>query len=158
MRKLFLCSARQRTARRLQTLRANHSRLAPLSCLSTASHLRVRRCTYYESEYARNAGKKMILLRMIPWGAQFEHLQGRIIFGMNELVLTWVEETEMPETLCDDIVAALEGETAAANEPAAEAVSMTESRMVRTTTREEHLNATVQQLAAELAALKQAMA
>ena len=43
----------------------------------------------------------MILLRMIPWGAQFEHLQGRIIFGMNELVLTWVEETEMPETLCD---------------------------------------------------------
>ena len=100
----------------------------------------------------------MILLRMIPWGAQFEHLQGRIIFGMNELVLTWVEETEMPETLCDDIVAALEGETAAANEPAAEAVSMTESRMVRTTTREEHLNATVQQLAAELAALKQAMA
>jgi len=100
----------------------------------------------------------MILLRMIPWGAQFEHLQGRIIFGMNELVLTWVEEEPMPETLCDDIVAALEGETAAANEPAAEAVSMTESRMVRTTTREGHLNATVQQLAAELAALKQAMA
>ena len=55
-------------------------------------------------------------------------------------------------------MAALEGETAAANEPAAEAVSMTASRMVRTTTREEHLNATVQQLAAELAALKQAMA
>ena len=76
-------------------------RLAPLSCLSTASLLRVRRCTYYESEYARNAGKKMILLRMIPWGAQFEHLQGRIIFGMNELVLTWVEEEPMPETLCD---------------------------------------------------------
>ena len=43
----------------------------------------------------------MILLRMIPWGAQFEHLQGRIIFGMNELVLTWVEEEPMPETLCD---------------------------------------------------------
>ena len=58
-------------------------------------------CTYFESEYARNAGKKMILLRMIPWGAQFEHLQGRIIFGMNELVLTWVEEEPMPETLCD---------------------------------------------------------
>jgi len=38
---------------------------------------------------------------MIPWGAQFEHLQGRIIFGMNELVLTWVEEEPMPETLCD---------------------------------------------------------
>ena len=58
-------------------------------------------CTYFESEYARNAGKKMILLRMIPWGAQFEHLQGRIIFGMNELVLTWIEEESMPETLCD---------------------------------------------------------
>ena len=28
-------------------------------------------------------------------------LQGRIIFGMNELVLTWIEEESMPETLCD---------------------------------------------------------
>ena len=116
MRKLFLCSARQRTARRLQTLRANHPRLAPLSCLSTASLLRVRRCTYYESEYARNAGKKMILLRMIDWNAKFEHLQARVLFGMNELVLSWKEEEPMPPSLPDDIVASLGGGGTAAND------------------------------------------
>ena len=115
----------------------------------------MRRCTYYESEYARNAGKKMILLRMIPWGAQFEHLQGRIIFGMNELVLEWMEETEMPEGLCERIVDALEGEE---EESEPETVSMVSSALVRTTTREEELNSTVQRLVAEMAGLKQALA
>ena len=93
-------------------------RLAPLglSCLSTASHLRVRRCTYYESEYARNAGKKMILLRMIDWNAKFEHLQARVLFGMNELVLSWKEEEPMPPSLPDDIVASLGGGGTAAND------------------------------------------
>ena len=56
-----------------------------------------------------------------------------------------------------DIVAALEGESAAANEPAEETVSMTASPLVRTTTREENMNQTVQQLVAELAALKQVL-
>ena len=56
-----------------------------------------------------------------------------------------------------DIVAALEGESAAANQPAEETVSMTDSPLVRTTTREENMNQTVQQLVAELAALKQVL-
>ena len=45
-------------------------------------------CTYFESEYARNAGKKMILLRMIPWEQPFDHLQARVMFGMNSLALS----------------------------------------------------------------------
>mgnify|MGYP004397525959 CR=1 FL=1 len=77
---------------------------------------------------------------------------------LRTIVLAALSRCVFTPVFSADIVAALEGETAAANEPAAEAVSMTESRMVRTTTREEHLNATVQQLVAELAALKQAMA
>ena len=85
-----------------------------------ASLLRVRRCTYYESEYARNAGKKMILLRMIGWNAKFEHLQARVLFGMNELVLSWKEEEPMPPSLPDDIVASLGGGGTAGIGPALE--------------------------------------
>ena len=65
-------------------------------------------CTYFESEYARNAGKKMILLRMIPWEQTFDHLQARVMFGMNSLALSWMEEAPMPGDLVDGIVAALE--------------------------------------------------
>ena len=100
----------------------------------------------------------MILLRMIPWGAQFEHLQGRIIFGMNELVLEWMEEQPMPEGLCERIVDALEGEEEESQESEPETVSMVSSALVRTTTREEELNSTVQRLVAEMAGLKQALA
>ena len=70
-------------------------------------------CTYFESEYARNAGKKMILLRMIPWDASFDHLQARVMFGMNSLVLSWMEEMPMPGDLVDSIVAALESDAPA---------------------------------------------
>ena len=61
-------------------------------------------------QYARNAGKKMILLRMIPWEAQFQHMQARVMFGMNDLQLGWMEEDPMPEGLVDDIMAALVAE------------------------------------------------
>lgn len=61
-------------------------------------------CTYWESEFARNAGKKIILLRMIPWGQEFDHLQARVMFGMNELTLSWIQGTPMPETLVENIL------------------------------------------------------
>ena len=67
-------------------------------------------CTYFESEYARNSGKKVILLRMIAWegeGSSFQHMQARVMFGMNDLALSWMEETPMPENLPDDIIVAL---------------------------------------------------
>ena len=63
-------------------------------------------CTYFESEYARNLSKKLILLRMIPWEDQYEHTQGRVLFGMNHLALTWIQGAPMPITLVDAIVAA----------------------------------------------------
>ena len=61
----------------------------------------------------------MILLRMIPWSADFEHLQGRVMFGMNSLVLTWEKEMPMPNGLVDGVMAALEegGQSAPAIEP-----------------------------------------
>jgi len=52
----------------------------------------------------------MILLRMIPWEAQFQHMQARVMFGMNDLQLGWLEEDPMPEGLVDDIMAALVAE------------------------------------------------
>ena len=52
----------------------------------------------------------MILLRMIPWEAQFQHMQARVMFGMNDLQLGWMEEDPMPEGLVDDIMAALVAE------------------------------------------------
>ena len=104
----------------------------------------------------------MILLRMIPWGAQFEHLQGRIIFGMNELVLTWLEEEPMPGALCDDIVAALED---TASVPAAADVNISDADTAQavapartSASSDTDLAATVQRLAAELATLKQHLA
>ena len=54
--------------------------------------------------------RKMILLRMIPFEQNFDHLQARVMFGMNSLVLSWMEEMPMPEGLVDDIVVALEGD------------------------------------------------
>jgi len=67
------------------------------------------RCTHYEAEFAKNNGKRIILLRMIPWGARFAHLQARVLFGMNNLELSWMQEMPMPESLPGDIVAALKG-------------------------------------------------
>ena len=55
----------------------------------------------------------MILLRMIPWEHQYDHLQARVMFGMNSLVLSWMEATPMPEDLVDGIVAALESDAPA---------------------------------------------
>ena len=52
----------------------------------------------------------MILLRMIPWDSQFQHMQARVMFGMNDLQLGWMEEDPMPEGLVDDIMAALVAE------------------------------------------------
>ena len=121
-------------------------------------------CTYFESEYARNAGKKMILLRMIPWEQPFDHLQARVMFGMNSLVLSWMEGTPMPGDMVDGIVAALEGDAPApAPEPEPEpgpqpaSNSTTPITVALTADKEADLKATVLRLEAELAAVKQAL-
>ena len=45
---------------------------------------------------------------MIPFGAEFEELQGRVIFGANKLVFPWMVGTPMPADLVDEIVKALD--------------------------------------------------
>ena len=45
---------------------------------------------------------------MIPWESNFEHMQARVLFGMNLLELSWIEGSAMPNGLVDSIVMALE--------------------------------------------------
>jgi hypothetical protein len=61
-----------------------------------------------EAKYAQNQGKRMILIRMIPWEQEFEHLQARVMFGMNRLTLEWQLGEPMPLTLSHQIVNALD--------------------------------------------------
>ena len=112
-------------------------------------------CTYFESEYARNAGKKMILLRMIPWDQQFDHLQARVMFGMNSLALSWMEEMPMPGDLVDSIVAALEGDAAApAPEPLDQSLApaQTAATTPASPTQSGDVQGTVRRVIAELSA------
>lgn len=64
-------------------------------------------CTYYESKFAQSYGKRIILLRMIPFGVQFEQLQARQLFGVNKLSLEWIQGEKMPGSLVKDIVKAV---------------------------------------------------
>ena len=61
-----------------------------------------------ECKYAQNLNKRMILLRMIPWGQHFEHLQARVVFGMNKLTLFWEPGTPLPADIIPQIVDALD--------------------------------------------------
>ena len=46
---------------------------------------------------------------MIPWEDDFNELSARVLFGRNELTLSWGLGEPMPADLADDIVKALEG-------------------------------------------------
>ena len=52
-------------------------------------------------------GKRIILIRMIPFDQKFDELLGRQIFGLNKLELTWLVGTPMPADLPDEIVKAI---------------------------------------------------
>ena len=47
----------------------------------------------------------MILLRMIDWGEDFDHLTARVIFGRNDLTLSWLIGQPLPPTLVEDVAA-----------------------------------------------------
>jgi hypothetical protein len=64
-------------------------------------------CTYYEYKHAKDRSKRIILIRMIPFGQDFDELQARVIFGANKLVLPWMLGTPMPADLPDRIVEAM---------------------------------------------------
>mmetsp|Transcript_22760 Transcript_22760/g.34435 ORF Transcript_22760/g.34435 Transcript_22760/m.34435 type:complete len:506 (+) Transcript_22760:160-1677(+) len=63
--------------------------------------------TYFECKYAMNKNKRIIPLRMIPYDQEFEHLQARVLFGMNLLSLKWEENQPMPANVVDDILNAI---------------------------------------------------
>ena len=88
-------------------------------------------CTYYESKFALDRKKRIILIRaseswhsctcplcfsadaarwagMIPFDEEFEHLQARMLFGMNKFQILWELGTPMPADLPDRIVEAME--------------------------------------------------
>jgi hypothetical protein len=65
-------------------------------------------CTYYESKYAQDRKKRIILIRMISFDQDFEFPQARFMFGLNKLVLPWMLGTPMPADLVDKIVEAME--------------------------------------------------
>eukprot|EP01051_Picozoa_sp_SAG22_P016549 SAG22_NODE_2357_length_2669_cov_2.804280_1_plen_715_part_00 len=65
--------------------------------------------TFFESKYALDRNKRIILIRMIPFGRDFDHLQARVLFGQNRLELLWeAGAPQMPATLVDDIVRAID--------------------------------------------------
>ena len=59
--------------------------------------------TFYEYKHAFALKKRIVLIRMIPFGQNFEELQGRVIFNANKLILTWIEGEPMPPSLVADI-------------------------------------------------------
>eukprot|EP01047_Picozoa_sp_COSAG01_P058655 COSAG01_NODE_6939_length_3431_cov_3.279712_3_plen_755_part_00 len=71
-----------------------------------------------EAKFAENLGKRIILLRMIPFEQEFDHIQARVMFRMNQLTLEWQPGTPMPPTLPADICKALaSGESMSAASP-----------------------------------------
>ena len=69
--------------------------------------------TFYESKYAHGKQKRIILIRMIPFGQEFEQLQGRVMFGMNKLCLHWPGGEPMPLTMVGDVLKAINDPTTA---------------------------------------------
>ena len=54
--------------------------------------------------------KPMILLRMIDWDKEFDHLTARVIFGRNDLTLSWLIGQPLPPTLVEDILKTIFGD------------------------------------------------
>eukprot|EP01043_Picozoa_sp_COSAG02_P001879 COSAG02_NODE_41_length_47431_cov_32.449204_22_plen_551_part_00 len=64
-------------------------------------------CTYNEVKFAQAKRKRIILLRMIPWEAEFEELQARVLFNRNMLTLEWQQGEPMPQGLVGDVLKAI---------------------------------------------------
>lgn len=67
--------------------------------------------TYKESMFVENLKgnkkKRIIRIRMIPFEEDFEHLQGRTFFGMNDLEIPWMLGEPMPPDLPAMIIEAM---------------------------------------------------
>jgi len=63
--------------------------------------------TYEEYKYAKNKGKRIIPLCMIPSDQEFTNLQARVIFGTNRLFTKWIEGQPMPTSVVDEVLDAV---------------------------------------------------
>ena len=63
--------------------------------------------------------RPLVLLRMIPFEAAFEHLTARVLFGTNALALTWLLGAPMPPGTVETIMKALDFEHATPGSPLA---------------------------------------
>ena len=64
--------------------------------------------TYYESKFAQDRKKNIVLIRMIPYNEEFEHPQARFLFGQNMYTLEWQIGSPMPTELVSKIVDAMQ--------------------------------------------------
>lgn len=71
-------------------------------------------CTYKEAKFAQAKGKRVILLRMIPWSENFDFLQADVLFNQNMLTLEWQLGTPMPSNLPPEIIRAVQPQASAA--------------------------------------------
>ena len=77
-------------------------------------------CTYNEVKFAQAKRKNIILLRMIPWEAEFAELQARVLFNRNMLTLEWQQGQAMPPSLVGELLKAMDlPPTGVAGSPAA---------------------------------------
>ena len=65
-------------------------------------------CTYYESKFAQDRKKRIILIRMIPFDQDFENGQARFMFGLNKLEIPWLLGSPMPADLPEKVAEAME--------------------------------------------------
>ena len=49
----------------------------------------------------------MPAVAQIPWGDEFEHETGRVLFGSNLLALTWIKGEAMPGDLVEEVLRGL---------------------------------------------------
>ena len=48
-----------------------------------------------------------LCVMQIPWGDEYDHETGRVLFGSNLLALTWIKGEPMPRELVDEVLRGL---------------------------------------------------
>ena len=66
---------------------------------------------------------------MIPFDQEFEHLQARMLFGMNKFQITWELGKPMPPDLPDRIVEAMQSQGRISIAPGGPAVRLAPARL-----------------------------
>ena len=65
----------------------------------------------------KRPGRVLVPLRMIPWDQDFTFVAGQVLFGCNDLCLTWIKGEPMPDDIVPKTLSALENKKKQALEP-----------------------------------------